>query len=313
MTVIDTSLVTAKRLDRADCQKALDDMRPLIGNCRWLWSILRTRFRQTGWFPRQIHLRLLRFTNPRKPYFIGTLADGTQFVGNVHDAYSCSLAVNPNAEEPLLKFLDASMPTDGNAIDVGANMGRIAVFMARRLQGRGHIYAFEPTPDTARRAAATFALNGLENVSLFPCAVGDMNGEIKFYHAENHTDLASATPSDFQTSWKETDTPCRTLDDIIVSEEIHNITFMKIDVEGHELKVFQGARALMQRDKPGILFEFNMELAPKTGWTPEDVFDLLPYYKFQIVQENGRMIEYSPSNGTAGHIDLFGQAIPLMR
>lgn len=69
-------------LSYSDFNKTLEEFRPLIGNYRWMWPVLRARSaRIGGYFPHKIHNMLRRFGNPRKPCFICEFPDGLRFLG----------------------------------------------------------------------------------------------------------------------------------------------------------------------------------------------------------------------------------------
>src|SRR5207244_4286059 len=100
--------------------------------------------------------------------------------GDYRDDYATLCAIFPDHEADLLRFLKRQMERRAGAyLDVGTNLGLIAATMARALAGHerggGEVIGFEPVPETARCAAATFALNGLRNARLFQVAVGDVD------------------------------------------------------------------------------------------------------------------------------------------
>src|SRR5687767_9550806 len=88
------------------CKRQLDVLRPQIGNYWWLWAILRLRSRQIkGFFPNRLFGKLLPLCRSSKPYFIGSMADGTRFVGDLHDRYSASCGMDRGYERELVNLL----------------------------------------------------------------------------------------------------------------------------------------------------------------------------------------------------------------
>jgi FkbM family methyltransferase len=262
-----------------DFTRSLNTLRPLIGNYGWMLRLLSARARATGgWFPRRLHQIVRRFGNPRRPYFIGTTGDGLKFLGDYRDTYSVICEVCPGYDDDVIDFVEGQMRrTEGAYLDVGTNLGLVASAVARRLQGSHEVLAFEPMPDTARRAAATFALNGVTNLRLFQAAVGDEDGDITFYDAPGHSEAASANPTQqrWEIAWRETKVPCRRLDTLAQEGHIGAVGLMKLDVEGHESKAVRGAQALIRRDRPTVIYEYHPDIARSMGFGPGDVAALV--------------------------------------
>ena len=121
-----------------------------------------------------------------------------------------------------------------NAIDVGCRDGEYARYLQARFK---HTYCFDPR----RRKFFPFNVE-LARVSHFTCALGDVAGDIHMYGGAHN-------PRDT----KDYVVPCYTLD----SFELPDIDYIKIDVEGYELRVLKGASRLVERDRPIIVIEQN--------------------------------------------------------
>jgi FkbM family methyltransferase len=299
-------------LGPADYHLYLDSLRPRIGNYDRIWKILRPIARRVGHMPYKPWAVLRRFFSEKKPYFIAETAEGIRYVGDYRDQLSITYATLPDHDSVLLQFIQKQMArTRGSYIDVGANVGVMAATMARFLEGREEVLAFEPMPDTVGRAAATFALNGHRNVRLFPVAIGDVEGSIPFYFPPGHSESASANPTDLKEmpAWKETRVPCRTLDGLHKQGYISSAGFIKLDVEGHEPKAMSGARGLISAHRPGVLFEYHHEIAPSLGWKAEDVAALLRSggpYEFQVLHYDNSVSPFPPKDGVQETINIFG-------
>jgi FkbM family methyltransferase len=159
--------------------------------------------------------------------------------------------------ELLLKYIERP----GEVIEVGANMGVHTVPLARQLARRGRsMMVFEPQRVVFQQLCANLALNGLMNVRAFQAACGKERGEVSFpapdYRRQgNFGRVAMALlPAPLtETDRAETVTvPCHALDELVPAA---HVALIKIDVEGFERQVLEGARGIMVRSRPVLYVE----------------------------------------------------------
>jgi len=310
------SAARAVTLRTADFQRELKNFEPQVANYQWMWKVLKSRSRAIGgWFPHKVHAVLRRFGNPRKPYFICQFSNGLKYLGDYRDVNSMSYALDAmDTEDPLHELRSLLEGRSGAFVDIGANLGLYSAAMARAFPEKS-VYAFEPVPATVRRAAATFALNKLNNVTLIGAAAGDADGEIVFYDAPGCSEYASAIPSDqpINVQWKEIRVPCLRLDTLAPELGIEEIALLKIDAEGYEPKVIAGAEALIRKTLPNIVYEYNDSVAPKAGWTASDVaiqIQRMGGYRFYQLRENGERLPFNPPQELSGLLNVFCQSVP---
>jgi FkbM family methyltransferase len=284
-----------------DFRRCLEELRPKIGRYGWLFTLLRLRARQKGYFPDRTYRMLLKATDKDRPYFIGQTPSGIRYLGDVRDEYSVWFSIFPERDAALLRLLQArAAALDGTFIDVGANVGIFAATAARAAAGRGgDVVAIECMPATARRAAASFALNGLTNVRLVVSAVGNADGSLELYDVPGHSDVVSAYKSRQieHAALSKVVVPCCTLDGLAQELGLGKLGLLKVDVEGCELDVFRGATALLRRDRPEVLYEYNPPIAGMAGWGVADVETCLAkagIYEFDVLHDNGRISAYPP-------------------
>lgn len=124
-----------------------------------------------------------------------------------------------------------------NAVDIGAHVGFWSMHMAKKFQ---HVAAFEPMLEHRE----CFALNVPDsNVTVHTCALGADSGQVSLTtpsHSSGGTYVSGAG-----------DIPMRILDSFGMTD----VDFIKIDVEGYEMKVLQGAVETIKRCKPCIIVE----------------------------------------------------------
>lgn len=152
-----------------------------------------------------------------------------------------------DGEIGLLRFLiDPAL----NAIDAGANKGTYTYFMARLAR---HVYAFEPNPKMYRLLQRTIA----GNVTAFPVALAATSERAVLripYGGKGHSNQgASLSATKVRGSFTPVEVETSRIDDLGLS----GIGFIKIDVEGFEDAVLQGAAATIARDRPNLLIEIE--------------------------------------------------------
>jgi FkbM family methyltransferase len=137
-------------------------------------------------------------------------------------------------------------------LDIGANIGVYAVFLSP-VASLKSIHAFEPAPDTFRILKRNVALQGSARFTCHNKALSDRSGSARFsiYGATAGNNAISETAATATAEPAETiEVPTARLDDLI---EAKSETFMcKIDVEGHEISVIDGAGGFLSRNT-GVL------------------------------------------------------------
>jgi len=144
-------------------------------------------------------------------------------------------------------------------VDVGANMGYFTKFLSTLVGSSGIVYSIEPVPESFQLLQYITEKLELPNVHLVNCAVSDRNDVVtmEIPHAgdgEENLFEARITPTALPSSARTLLVTTRTLDSLIPWKE-RPVSFIKCDVEGHELACLKGATALMELVRPFWLLE----------------------------------------------------------
>lgn len=136
------------------------------------------------------------------------------------------------------------------ALDIGAHYGSWTRQLSREF---GHVYAFELRPEIYECLEKNISSipSYKNNVSVVNCAVGEKTGFVACKNGEDHFDNCGCNaidPDDETGSIRMV-----ALDDC----SLDKIDFIKIDVEGYELRVLEGAKDTLLRCKPVVLLEDN--------------------------------------------------------
>lgn len=142
----------------------------------------------------------------------------------------------------------------GNFLDVGSNIGIYIVCMADLVRGaRGRIYSIEPLAANVARQKTNIELNGAADVvDLLELAVGETSGTVMM-----GGDFTTSSINGIVSPAGTVSVPLTTLDELVASGRLHDITLIKMDIEGYEPAVLRGARAFLERDRPILFAEFN--------------------------------------------------------
>ena len=169
-------------------------------------------------------------------------------------------------------------------IDIGANIGQVSVLLSKLVGSEGKVYSFEPNPELCDCLYKVIERNKLSNVTLYPVALGKVEGNLTLRIPKinqgkgslvRHT-KASSEDVDI------IDVPVQTLSNILENEQIKSIELIKIDVEGFEAEVFDGAEKVLKNICPkSILFEFNESQIEGT-FAEQPIFQILGKYGYKF-------------------------------
>ena len=135
-------------------------------------------------------------------------------------------------------------------IDIGANVGEYAALAAELVGPAGHVYAFEPAPETAARLRERFARSS--QVSIVEAAVGDVTRTVRLYLDAFNPTQHSLGSHNVGRDGGAVKVQQRALDDV---KGLRAPDVIKIDAQGGELRVLHGAKRLIATAKPFIVFE----------------------------------------------------------
>lgn len=156
------------------------------------------------------------------------------------------------AEKRVLQWVyDTFIQPDKAFLDIGAHIGTYSWTIAPKAT---HVYSFECGPRTFCHLAANIAIRGLEyKITPLPFALGNRDEEISYYvrSGEGGDNGVKQLSADDESCQRVT-VPMRRLDYF----GLKNIGFVKMDVEGFEREVLEGARETLEASGwPKILFE----------------------------------------------------------
>ena len=193
------------------------------------------------------------------------------------------------AESGELNIIKKLLADQENAVffDVGANNGGFAAEVADILPGSAKIYCFEPLPSMYHKLVEATAKKS--SVKTHNIGFGIKDEVLKLFYVKDNEGLTSLYENIPDRNFTGSESvQIRTLDAFLQENNISEISYLKIDVEGHELKVLEGAKKAIDEGRiKHIQFEFGESMIDSRVFF-RDFWNLLnDNYRFYRILPNG--------------------------
>ena len=205
------------------------------------------------------------------------------------------------------KVLRTLVQPASHIVDVGANQGLYALPLSHQAK-EGRVYAFEPDPKLFATLESNVQRNSAQNVILFNAAAASRPSKLflrpgRFNRGDNrivHDENADSATIEVDAI---------PLDDAIADE---HIDLLKIDVQGYETEVLQGAQKLLHANQQLLIcFEFWPHGLRLAGSGPEELLDLLRRAGFSLLRldRNANLTPFTYAPASWSRPDQFGNLI----
>jgi FkbM family methyltransferase len=197
--------------------------------------------------------RQLRLRSGTLPRFVTTRLPGdTEIEVDARDPMGQAIYLYGSYEYEVTQLVLDLITPRTVFFDVGANIGYYSLLAASRAK---LVFAFEPMKPIFDRLAKNVKHNGLANVTILNAAVAERDGGVTIFvqPSSENTGLASLQASAGASAEQ---VPAVTLDTVVRDQRLAQLDLMKIDIEGAEIRAFEGGRELLSRtDAPDVIFE----------------------------------------------------------
>ena len=187
-----------------------------------------------------------------------------------------------------------------SVIDMGANFGWYTHVLSSAVGPSGKVYSIEPIPDTFKvlrgvirklrlknACPMNYAMSNVDGITVMRVPQHEYGGK-NFYRAQ--IDAEGSKPANCEQVYK---VPTRSLDSQFLSMASH-ITFIKCDVEGHELPVVKGGTRFFEQSKPAWLMEVGGNPDEK-GTAPHELFRIMRGYGYRAYFFDGKFVRPRPT------------------
>lgn len=202
---------------------------------------------------------------------------------------------------------------DGLFIDIGANIGLISLNVLHELPDV-RIWAFEPGPHQAALFEQTIELNSLAGkVMLRQTALTNSAGTAEFRtHSTRHASGDGFLDTERAGRSSSVIVQTEMLDSYWEAQGAPGVSLIKIDTEGAELWVLQGALKMLELARPVIVFELDARNLRPYPYDPLDIFDFLEEQDYVLKEISGAEVSREGIDDAMTHCSDF-VAMPVHR
>lgn len=195
-----------------------------------------------------------------------------QYLKSVLQFFHIDVTQNMRYDRQTNQVLKKILTTNSSTIDVGCHKGEMLIAFLKAAPNGTH-FAFEPIPELYQNLLQQF---NAPNCKIYPYALAAQSGQAEFNHIKNapaYSGLKQRHYDNIKPEIEKITVQVRTLDEII--DDSTPIKLLKIDVEGGEFGVLSGAKKLIEKHKPYIIFEFGLGASDFYQTKPEEIYALL--------------------------------------
>ncbi len=216
---------------------------------------------------------------------------GINFELDLAEGIDLSIYLFGNFQKHILAKKYFAMPNDAIIFDVGANIGAMTLPYALSVKGKGKgkVFSFEPTDYAYKKLLRNISLNPelSETIEVTKCFVSSSateNSKLKAFSSWKLDDGGkNLHPVHLGSEMTTSSTPSITLDDFAKTKNLTKVNYIKIDTDGHEMDVLIGAKEILRRFKPIIVFECGQYLLKEQNLHVKDYVSFFQDLGYELI------------------------------
>jgi len=243
--------------------------------------------------PRRLYDALGRRAYPTPEFHWTRDRWNAQLLLSHHFHLDRNILIYGDYDHDLHLLFEARIKPGMTALDVGSNLGEMALHLAHLVGPTGTVHAFEPMPAAFARLHNHIEKNQLAatlrswNLALSN-ATGEMQMTIPSPTADNQGLGSIANPA-IAAAAETITVPTQTLDDFVAQQQIKKIDFIKLDIQGAEWFFLEGAQQTLKTHRPEIAMEISPTDLAQINKSSRDLLHLVASLGYQIHNiRNGR-------------------------
>lgn len=178
--------------------------------------------------------------------------------------------------EPLTtNVLRGFLRRDMVCMEIGANIGYYLLLEASIIGPKGRIIAIEPAPRTFEYLRRTVSMNQLNNVDIYQCAIGNVDGTVDFVVGKFSNLNHVLSDNEKREGADVISLPSKKLGTFVEETGVKRLDLLRMDVEGYESAIVSGGLASIRRLRPSILMEVHVSAShSKTSGMLQDLREM---------------------------------------
>ncbi|RZD46539.1 MAG: hypothetical protein CXT78_03985 [Thaumarchaeota archaeon] len=164
--------------------------------------------------------------------------------------------------EPLnTKFLSEQLQEGMICLDIGANLGYFAFLESSKVGKMGQVIGVEPAPSTFELFEKNIKLQKYQNISSYNIAFSDKEGTVDFFisNSSNWSRIIGEKDPYHGDKGKIIKIKCNTIDNFIEELGLKKLDLIRVDLEGYEFEIFEGAQKTLSELKPMLQIEVHRD------------------------------------------------------
>jgi FkbM family methyltransferase len=216
---------------------------------------------------------------------------GSELLMNPHYLLDACVIAFGAFDPGLHEYVERHVTPGMTCFDVGANIGAVAVHLARKVGPSGQVHAFEPVPAVRERLVQHVRRNhGEEVVRIHPVALSNQSGSASIAVADSEAtnqgqaSLVNRSNPELRNT---IEVPTITVDEFVAQNAIGRIDVMKIDIQGAEIFLLEGGRKVFGEMGPDLLMEVSPEDLACLGKDSRDLLTMVEGYGYRLYELKG--------------------------
>jgi FkbM family methyltransferase len=229
-----------------------------------------------------------RYALPRVPYLVRSNGHA-MFVNPQDRDISRQITLRGDYEPGKKRAFVGCLKPGMTVLDIGANMGDYTLVAARTVGGEGAVVAFEPDPVNFALLLKNVSLGGYKNVTCVRKALSNSPGRCNLYLDKLNLGCHSLSSANTYTPASSANVETDTIDSFVSSAPGRRVDFLKIDAQGAEGLILDGAAETLARHNVTIFAEFWPWGLLNMGTDPGAFLDKLRLlgYKIRLIPGDG--------------------------
>ena len=225
---------------------------------------------------------------------------------NLRDSFTMIKRAIGNYEIAKHRFISRCLKPGMTFLDIGSNKGEFALLAASIVGPEGRAVAVKPFPESCRWIEKSVALNGYGNVRVIERALSDHEGKSELFLG-NTSDRHTLRHDIKSRQFGRVEIEVSRLDTLVETLCLDRIDLVKIDVDGAELSVLNGAMATLQRNRDLVrIMDLHLHLGADIP-AIKKTLRKLGFDFYEMREPNRRLADLprAPSEIVAAHPKVF--------